>query len=505
MIALMCMAKNEDKYIGEWVEYHKKLGFDDIFIYCNDWCCNIKEDPSVHCLAFNGRSEPNFSKISQAHNHFVDSHYDGKYSWAAFVDVDEFIVLKKHSNIKDFVRAYQMPNNGGIVLFWSPFGSNGHTEIIGGNYSVLERFTRRGTGDDTNNADINNSNRHVKSILKMKGGVKPFFIYNHSPVNVRVNDTDFVEYLNVSIAPKRGPKDVAQINHYYCKTWVEFLGTKIARGNSHNTGDLRGSALALFNIANQNEVEDLTALNFFTGQVKDRPTLTLLMVDSVNKDRADRVFNYCLSKFEFDDAKLLSPFPAQHWYDVEIEPITSLEAYSEFMIKNLGDYFNTSHCLIIQWDGFIVNPNSWTDDFLSYDYIGSPIPPSLVAKFPESIMYPRNYAIYNGGFSLRSRRLYDALNQIQPLKCHPEDQAICGYYRTELESLGIKFPPLKLARKFAVEYGDVVKDQFGQHGGYLDSHGNIVDRCTCGRRLDYKDWQKRGNLNALTNRARARF
>jgi len=232
--------------------------------------------------------------------------------------------------------------------------------------------------------------------------------------------------------------------------------------------------------------------------------LTLLMIDSVNKDRANNVFNYCLSKFKFEDAKLLSPFPAQHWYDVTIEPINGLGAYSEFMLKNLGDYFNTSHCLVIQWDGFIVNPAAWTEEFLNYDYIGAPIPPSLVAKFPESAMYPSDYLIFNGGFSLRSKRLYDALKKIQPINCHPEDQAICGYYRTELEKLGIKFPPLRVARKFAVEYGDLIKDQFGQHGGYFDAYGNIVDRNAWGRRLDYKDWQKRGNLNALKNRTNIR-
>ena len=230
------------------------------------------------------------------------------------------------------------------------------------------------------------------------------------------------------------------------------------------------------------------------------------MVDSVNKDRADRVFNLCLSKFKFADAKLLSHFPAQHWYDVTIDPIESWEAYSEFMIKNLGDHFTTSHCLVVQWDGFIVNPESWTDDFLNYDYIGAPFPPSLLSRFPDEwgMGRPDNCIAYNGGFSLRSKKLYAALKQIHLGNCHPEDQAICGYYRTELEGFGIKFPPLSTARKFAVEYGDLIKDQFGQHGGYLDEVGNIVDRNVCGRRLDYKDWQKRSNLNALTAHARRR-
>jgi len=36
-IALVTMAKDEDFYLQEWIDYHLKLGFDDIFIYQNNW------------------------------------------------------------------------------------------------------------------------------------------------------------------------------------------------------------------------------------------------------------------------------------------------------------------------------------------------------------------------------------------------------------------------------------------------------------------------------------
>ncbi len=35
--ALVCIAKNEDYYIDEWIKYHLKLGFSDIHVYQNDW------------------------------------------------------------------------------------------------------------------------------------------------------------------------------------------------------------------------------------------------------------------------------------------------------------------------------------------------------------------------------------------------------------------------------------------------------------------------------------
>ena len=44
-VALVCIAKNEDNYIQEWITYNKLIGFDDIFIYQNDIYEYHNEDP----------------------------------------------------------------------------------------------------------------------------------------------------------------------------------------------------------------------------------------------------------------------------------------------------------------------------------------------------------------------------------------------------------------------------------------------------------------------------
>lgn len=36
-VNLVAVAKNESRYIGEWLEYHQKLGFNEIIIYDNRW------------------------------------------------------------------------------------------------------------------------------------------------------------------------------------------------------------------------------------------------------------------------------------------------------------------------------------------------------------------------------------------------------------------------------------------------------------------------------------
>jgi hypothetical protein len=58
-VALVCISKNEDNYIDEWIKYHLKLGFDDIFVCNNDWDFNY-DNPNVHITPFNGWQKSEF-------------------------------------------------------------------------------------------------------------------------------------------------------------------------------------------------------------------------------------------------------------------------------------------------------------------------------------------------------------------------------------------------------------------------------------------------------------
>jgi hypothetical protein len=125
------------------------------------------------------------------------------------------------------------------------------------------------------------------------------------------------------------------------------------------------------------------------------------------------------------------------------------------MIKSLAPLLHTSHVLIVQWDGFVLNPSAWTDEFLDFDYIGAPW-----NHIPEP------FSVGNGGFSLRSLRLLQALLAPAIVPSHPEDICICVTHRAALEAQGLRFAPTELARRFAVE-DDPLSDQvFGFHGPY---------------------------------------
>jgi ADP-heptose:LPS heptosyltransferase len=128
--------------------------------------------------------------------------------------------------------------------------------------------------------------------------------------------------------------------------------------------------------------------------------------------------------------------------------------YNGWIIKELYQYIETTHMLIIQHDGYVLDETQWTDDFLQYDYIG--------AKW----LYSDGRNIGNGGFSLRSKKLMSitAIDDAIQIVC-PEDEVICRLYRNYLEkSHKIKFAPEEIADKFSFELNAPIESTFGFHG-----------------------------------------
>jgi hypothetical protein len=220
-IACVCVAKNEDKYIQEWVEYHLKLGFDDIVLYQNNWRTNFN-NPNLVKIEFD---EHRWDRQVYAYNKFTHD-YKSEYEYAAFFDVDEFLVLKNHKSIKDFLNDYE---DSSFHFKWFYFGDNGLEKIDNNNYSVLQRFTKRGANPDVIG----------KSIINIK---KTPFITVHGDSTCLKMDTS-----------------IAQLNHYYCKTKEEFEFKKQNRMDAGSISDHN------YNLANQNEVDDHLAYNFFTN------------------------------------------------------------------------------------------------------------------------------------------------------------------------------------------------------------------------------------------------
>lgn len=189
------------------------------------------------------------------------------------------------------------------------------------------------------------------------------------------------------------------------------------------------------------------------------PNVTLLIIDCHNLSRALTSLSHSMRHIEFGQVKLLSsledlniPEPIKL---VKIPEITSIQAYSKFMIKDLYNYVDTEFVLCTQWDAWILNPDAWMQDFLKYDYIGAPW------------WFNEEKNVGNGGFSLRSKKFLHTTANLMIKNFHPEDLVLCRTYRSAIMSNGCIFAPEDIAARFSIEgnikYGKKWTNQFGFH------------------------------------------
>ena len=139
---------------------------------------------------------------------------------------------------------------------------------------------------------------------------------------------------------------------------------------------------------------------------------------------------------------------------VPIPRLTSSRAYSDFVLTGLAEHIRTEHCLVVQWDGFVLDGGQWDPGFLDFDYIGAPWP-----------QFTDGHDVGNGGFSLRSRRLLELCRSPGFVASHPEDVAVGRANRAMLErEHGITFAPRGVAERFAFERTAPAGPTFGFHG-----------------------------------------
>lgn len=171
---------------------------------------------------------------------------------------------------------------------------------------------------------------------------------------------------------------------------------------------------------------------------KQEVPVTLVCVDTVRPWCAEKAIEACLDGCNFKDVKFLTN-DTSFKHSVKIDTLNGVEGYSNFMIRELNKYVQTSHCLVVQSDGYVVNPDGWRDSFLNFDYIGSPWQGFRMLGG-------------NGGFSLRSKRLLKILAE-QPFgdQPHPEDNYICQRHGQQLLNMGIKFAAPEFSNWFSYE------------------------------------------------------
>lgn len=265
---IVCVAKQEKDYIYEWMDYHFKLGFGHIYLYDNE------DNPTYENML-----RPYFdeSKLTVFHipggvpqhgmpiqyvilRHFMRSYINNKnVTHACHIDIDEFICLKKHNNIKEFIKEYLKTDTNNvpcscISMSWRFFGSSGKTKKT--NEPVTQRFTM---------CERDCEKRIIKDIYYVKD------VTGYETVHSVFTKTYPRQLTNGEIVhgavTKTTDYSVIQLNHYKTKTWEEFVNIR-KRGWADRV-NVPEDVKASFKEHDFNEIEDLTARDFYKRKLEE--------------------------------------------------------------------------------------------------------------------------------------------------------------------------------------------------------------------------------------------
>lgn len=147
--SLLCaIARNENRYLKEWIDYHYNLGFDKIIIFDNNDTEFIPFD-NVEIINYRGKhiSNPKENMFCYPSNGIQEEAYNdcyfnhsNNYDWIAYLDIDEFLVLDNDLKVNEFLSQDIFKDIDAIQINWEMYDDN--DRIYYENIPVNERFTR---------------------------------------------------------------------------------------------------------------------------------------------------------------------------------------------------------------------------------------------------------------------------------------------------------------------------------------------------------------------------
>ena len=210
------------------------------------------------------------------------------------------------------------------------------------------------------------------------------------------------------------------------------------------------------------------------------PRTTLACIDCVLPALATRALARTLGQCDYGEVKLFTDVAASSLPDrdprirvIPIPRLSSSREYSRFVMKELASHIETDFVQLVQWDGYVTRGEAWENSFLDYDYIGA-----------RWWFHQPGRDVGNGGFSLRSRKLLQAVRDDEDIQVErAEDEAICRTHRDLLERRhGIRFAPGPVADRYAFEGTKPNGREFGFHG--IFNLPRFLDEQALGELLD---------------------
>lgn len=219
-VCIVAILKGEEAFLDEWLVYHRMTGIDHFYLYDDDPLFPLEPflqpyREFVTVLNWHGMDATMEGLMNQtkAYLHAVH-HFAYQYDWVMFLDGDEFIVLRKHESVHEFLAGFNSKCSA-VTLNLHEFGHNGYYEDPSG--LITASLTRRKLkphklGKTFNRpdaiADILSPHRCI-----LKHG--RWLDANHRPVNNLLYE---------------GLTDVACVNHYQCRSFLNWM-SRAKRGD----------------------------------------------------------------------------------------------------------------------------------------------------------------------------------------------------------------------------------------------------------------------------------
>ena len=226
-ILLCTIAKEENKYIKEFVEHYQKLKVNKIIIYDNndidsenftDILKNEISNNFVKIINYRGFEQPQIKALNNCYEK-----NNKRYDWIAFYDVDEFLHIINYTDLNKFMSLPRFKKCQSILINWKYYGDN---DLLYYEPKPLsERFTKP--------FYFNNSHENIKykvSAAKtiVRGGLKiewmhlPHYLKN--TINCRPDGSILYNYFS---PPQYS---IAYLSHYTTKSTEEFA-ERLIRGD----------------------------------------------------------------------------------------------------------------------------------------------------------------------------------------------------------------------------------------------------------------------------------
>ena len=268
-VAICAIARQENRYICEWLDYYRSIGVAKVYLYDN-----YHGDEERLIDVVKPYVNAGFVELTDVGNKYRQQclvyaqcyeQHRMEYAWIGFFDIDEFLRFEG-KDIADFMTRYK---TGDVLLVnWRTMTDSGLTHYDP--RPVQERFTEVMPNDVCIKYPWP-ENLHIKCMVR--GGLSPIHFGNnpHNPGRPQLRCIDaHGEPTEQKAFSKKIIHDTIWLDHYWTKTAEEWVNVKLSRGyhgDEHYTNMIKSQSDRNFFGVNERtpEKEQIQSALLFTN------------------------------------------------------------------------------------------------------------------------------------------------------------------------------------------------------------------------------------------------